>query len=127
MKAQQQDSWKVEHRPVGVWLHRELLVTKEGVGTKPAVRPATIVQARYGGIYEGAPWLCFAMDAEHLTTEWRDWDGDELQCQEFFRKAQEWDSLIGRGDSPTAAYDDLVDRACSRAGVDRAALTKQPT
>ena len=34
--------------------------------------------------------------------------------------------LIGLGDTPTAAYDNLIDQARARAGVDRAALTKKP-
>jgi hypothetical protein len=38
-------------------------------------------------------------------------------------REQERFSLIVRGDSSTAAYDDLIDQACALVGVDRAALT----
>jgi len=34
--------------------------------------------------------------------------------------------MIGRGSNPTAAYDNLIDQACTRAGVDRATLTRNP-
>jgi hypothetical protein len=57
MKEQQPDGWRVpcsryEGRP---WLYREVILTPEGIGAKLAVYPATIVQARYNGSYEGAP------------------------------------------------------------------------
>jgi hypothetical protein len=57
---------------------------------------------------------------------WRGWDGDEIECASFWRSAEIQKRLIGRGDSPTAAYDDLIDQACARVGVDRTALTEEP-
>ncbi|MGE5289718.1 MAG: hypothetical protein ACM3ML_21505 [Micromonosporaceae bacterium] len=85
------------------------------------------MQARYNGSYEGAPWLCFPLHVQWLTDQHlRDWDGDEIECERFWRRARDQEWLIGRGDSPTAAYDDLIDQACACVGVDRAALTREP-
>lgn len=130
MKQQHPHSWLVSrYYPEGnVWLHRELIVTREGVGAKPTIHPATIVQARYNGAYEGASWACFPLHPQRLTeAPWRNWDAEEIECQAFWKAAQIQELLIGLGDSPTAAYDNLIDQACARAGVDRAALTKEPT
>jgi hypothetical protein len=129
MKEQQPDGWRVpcsryEGRP---WLYREVILTPEGIGAKLAVYPATIVQARYNGSYEGAPWLCFPVPPGQLMEPyWLGWDGDEIECQGFWRAAGVQGRLIGRGASPTAAYDNLIDQACARVGVDRAALTQEP-
>ena len=128
MKGQQPDSWRVSRDSAegNAWLHREIIVTKDGVGAKPSVQPATIVQARYNGDYEGAPWVCFPVHVQRLSEPWwRDWDGDEIECQAFWTAVRYRGLLIGHGgDTPTAAYDNLIDQACARAGVDRAALTK---
>jgi hypothetical protein len=138
MKEPQQDSWPVDTSPAPgtAWLHRETILTKDGVGAKLSIYPATIVHARYNGSYEGAPWLCFPVQIEGLAhhderspgfhQQLRHWDGDEIECERFWRRARDGEYLIGRGDSPTAAYDDLIDRACARVGVDRAALTEEP-
>jgi hypothetical protein len=129
MKEQQPDSWEVpcltnEGR---ILLHRDITVTKEGVGARLSVYPATIVQARYQGVYEGAPWLCLPLHPRLLMEpKWLEWDGDERECEAFWTRGRIQDQLIGRGDNPTAAYDDLVDQACARVGVDRAALTQEP-
>ena len=132
MKERQPDGWHVPHSTSygNIWLAREIRLTTEGVGAKLAIYPATIVQARYNGAYEGAPWLCFPLHPRWLLEpDWREWDGDEIACEAFWRRSrsqQERFNLIGRGDSPTAAYDDLIDKACARVGVDRAALTEEP-
>lgn len=128
-KQQRPAGWRVFCGPrANAWLHRDVVVTKEGVSERPSLHPVTIVQARYNGTYEGAPWLCFPLEVHQLAEveQWRRWDGDETECQAFWRTAQINEFLIGRGDSPTAAYDDLIDQACAHAGVDRAALTKEP-
>lgn len=57
---------------------------------------------------------------------WEGWDGDEIECASFWESARVQKRLIGRGNSPAAAYDDLIDQACARVGVDRAALTEEP-
>jgi hypothetical protein len=127
MKERQPDGWHVPNYYSNIWLAREVCLTTEGVGAKLAIYPATIVQARYNGAYEGASWLCFPLHPRWLLeATWREWDGDEIACEAFWRCARVQDRLIGRGDSPTAAYDDLIDQACARVGVDRTALTEEP-
>ena len=139
MKEPQAVGWRVGLLPGAgaAWLHRETIVSKGGVGAKLSIYPATIVQARYGGSYEGAPWLGFPLQVHELVHRdehspprfyqyFRGWDGGEIECERFWRLDRDQDYLIGRGDSPTAAYDDLIDRACARLGVDRAALTDEP-
>ena len=129
MKDRQPDGWRVPcSRFVGnVWLYREVIVTKAGVGARLSIHPATIAQARYNGSYEEGPWLCFPLrPAQLMEPRWREWDGDEGACAAFWSGAQAQEELIGRGDSPTAAYDDLIDQACARVGVDQAALTEEP-
>jgi hypothetical protein len=129
MKERQPDGWRV---PSSIYegnirLYREVNVTKQGVSTSLSVYPATVVQARFNGSYEGAPWLCFPVQARSLADPfWHEWDGDEIACESFWRCARLQERLIGRGDSPTAAYDDLINQACARVGVDRAALTEEP-
>lgn len=61
MKDRQPDGWQVPGLTFegNIWLSREVILTKEGVGARLSVYPATIVQARYSGSYEGASWLCF--------------------------------------------------------------------
>jgi hypothetical protein len=44
--------------PGGIRLYREAVLTEDGLTAKLTIYPATIVQARYGGSYEGAPWVC---------------------------------------------------------------------
>jgi hypothetical protein len=129
MKERQPDGWRVPSLTFegNIWLYREVVLAREGVGAKLSVHPATIVQARYNGSYEGAPWLCFPLHPRWLMDPaWLGWDGDELQCQAFWTGARAQDRLIGCGNSPTAAYDDLIDQACARVGADRAALTQEP-
>ena len=68
------------------------------------IYPVTIVQARYGGIYEPGPWLAFPNDPGQLP---QDWDGGDVLCARFWgdprRRAE-----TGAGDCPQAAYADLV-------------------
>jgi hypothetical protein len=110
-----------------VWLHRETVFTAEGSGARPSIYPATIVQARYNGSYERAPWLCFPVRAQQLAVPpWRDWHGSETECERFWQKTRDRGWLIGLGGNPTAAYDNLIDQACSRVGLDRATLTEEP-
>ena len=57
MKEPQADSWPVSRYPMrgSAWVHRDIIVTRHGVGAQPSITPATIVPARYHGTYEGAP------------------------------------------------------------------------
>jgi hypothetical protein len=129
MKDQQPYGWYVPGLGCEgtLWLCREAVLTNGGVGTTLSISPVTIVQARYDGSYEGAPWLCLPLHPIWLKDPvWYKWDGDERECAAFWEAARIQNRLIGRGDSPTAAYDDLIDQACRRLGIDRAALTEQP-
>ncbi len=100
-----------------------------------SVYPVTVVQARYSGAYEGAAWLCFPcypgalsgdLDAAGLHPARRaylnpghygDWDGSDIECMLFWEKARAEGWLIGYGDTPTAAYSDLVAK-CLAAAAD---------
>jgi hypothetical protein len=86
-----------------------------------------LVQARYGGSYEGAPWLCFPVHVQRFAErEWRNWDGEEIECGRFWRHAQGERWLIGLGMTPTDSYDHLISQVCARLGLDRDALTEEP-
>ena len=129
MKAGPRDSWTLSTRPGisgGVRLYREAVLTEDGLGAKLTIYPATIVQARYGGSFEGAPWLCFPVHVQRFAEPaWRDWDGDEIECGEFWRRVQGEGWLIGLGKTPTDAYDDLISQVCARLNLDRAALAAE--
>jgi hypothetical protein len=117
----------------GVWLDEirvesHTFFTREGFGEQARTYPVTIVQARYNGSYEGAPWLCFPLHPHRLGDErWRDWSGGDIECAEFWRTAVNDDWPIGRGESPGAAYDDLIAWACRRAGAERSSMEAEPT
>lgn len=67
--------------------------------------PTTIVPARYGGAYEGAPWLAFPYriaDSTHTH-----WDGNDVECKQFWVEVDDQDFPIGRGASPSEALADL--------------------
>lgn len=70
--------------------------------------PTTIVQARYSGVYEDAPWLAFPCDVEWLTNN-EDWNGDDGDAQ-FFWWQEYANAPIGRGQTPDAALADLTKR-----------------
>lgn len=117
----------------GVWLDEirvesDTCIAKEGFGQQARTYPVTIVQARYNGSYEGAPWLCFPLHPHRLEDEhWRDWSASDVECMQFWRTAANDDWPIGRGDAPGAAYDDLIAWACRRAGIERGSLEAPPT
>ena len=129
MKAEQ-DSWGLPTMPGipgGIRLYRETVLTGDRLRARLSIYPATIVQARYGGSYEGAPWVCFPVHVQRFAeSEWRAWDGDDIECGRFWRHAQDENWLIGLGQTPTDAYDDLLGRVCTRLGVDQAALAGKP-
>ena len=80
--------------------------TKSTTLSKTASRyPTTIVTARYGGTYEGGSWLAFPCDHEEVPSEAFD---DDCTCAAWW--ASDSSKLVGRGNTPTAAYDDLLAR-----------------
>ena len=82
------------------------------------VYPVTIVQARYSGNYEGAPWLCLPTSPDDLQRDfWRDWAAGDLPCAGFWDRARAEDWPIGYGPSPTDARNDLIGRVARLVGV----------
>ncbi len=69
------------------------------------LRPVTITPDRYGGTYSGGAWLAFPLHPFEVPDG--PFGGDVFA-------ATWWDELgdvpVGRGDSPSGAYDDLVRR-----------------
>lgn len=76
----------------------------------PVVYPATIVPSRYGGAYEGHPWLAFPTHPRTLPGLCPGWDDSDVECAHFWGRVRDdaarWP--IGGGDSPTEAYESLV-------------------
>jgi hypothetical protein len=60
----------------------------------------TIVEARYGGIYEPGKWLAFPM----LPPLPEDWNAGDTACMDFWR---ERGHEVGGGDTPDEALADL--------------------
>ena len=75
----------------------------DATGLEPPAGPVTIVRARYGGIYEPGLWVAFPLQPDRLPD---DWDGGDSQCFSFWQEHQDY----GGGDTPTAAYEDLLRR-----------------
>jgi hypothetical protein len=65
---------------------------------------ATIVQARYGGAYEGAEFVALPLLLSDVPAEVQ---GDDLSCAGFFRHPP---VVLGIGDTPNDAYNDLIDK-----------------
>jgi hypothetical protein len=66
--------------------------------------PVTIVSARYGGVYEGAPWVAFARHPDELPIEWN--AGDVFASPYYEEHSEE----IGVGMTPDAAYRNLLEK-----------------
>lgn len=130
---EKKDSAFVEfpHSPDGVlkiFIEKKRFLTNEGFGMTPASYPVTICPARYGGTYEGASWICFPVHAELLAKgQWRDWQGDDIECAEWWAQAQREGWPIGLGSSPDLAYGNLIARAASKAGISLADWVAEPT
>jgi hypothetical protein len=116
------------HRHIS--LSNRLYITEDGFGNRPAILQATITRTRYSGSYEGGEWACFPAYPGDFASErggmWAGWDGSDNECQEFWFRVNHEGWPVGRGDSPQAAYEDLVDRVCVMAGVTREELTSPP-
>lgn len=61
--------------------------------------PVTIIAARYGGAYEGAPWIAFN---DYQAPDFA--QADDVSCATFFAT---YAKPIGRGLTPDAALGDL--------------------
>jgi len=135
MRGTLKDFWEVpfEHAWMGsIHLQAETVVAAGGFGTVPHIYPVTVVQARYGGGYEGgfgsAAWLAFPVAPHRLSDEaWRDWNGSDVECMVWWDRVRSEDWPVGRGSDPSAAHADLIARVCVMAGVDPADVTQVPT
>lgn len=72
--------------------------------------PVTIIKSRYGGGYEGGPWLAFNCEYWQVPEAVY---GDDISCSTFFteyeRSNRKKNPLkIGRGDTPDEALKNLV-------------------
>jgi hypothetical protein len=65
---------------------------------------ATIIQARYGGAYEGAEFIALPLLLRDVPPAVQ---GDDLSCARFFRNPP---VALGLGDTPSDAYNDLIDK-----------------
>lgn len=117
--------WRIPFGPLpgkAFWLVSEHYLCDQGFGHRPLILPVTVTQARYRGEYEGAPWLCFPCAPEMMSVTsgpWGDWASpDNEACRIFWHTADCEAWPVGRGQDPTAAYDDLI-----RIGLQRAGLT----
>lgn len=115
------ETWEVPFE--GAWLGSISLtygatLGVDGIVHAYSIYPVTIVQARYQGTYEGAPWLCMPTSADHLRGEfWDGWNDSDIECMQFWNTASRLDYVIGYGRTPDGAYDDLIRRVKLKAGV----------
>ena len=68
------------------------------------IYPLTIISDRYGGSYSGGDFTAWNMDYYEIPT---DPDEDDVTCMLFWTKT---DIIVGRGDTPQEAVDDLKRR-----------------
>lgn len=66
------------------------------------IYPLTIIAARYGGTYEGAPFIAFN---EYYEAVPLDASGDDVECASFF---VDYRKPLGRGNTPDEAMADLA-------------------
>lgn len=69
----------------------------------PELYVVTIVKARYGGTYEGGPWLAFELCPDQLP---EDWDAGDIECMEFWANPEN-SKDVGIGQSPDLALKEL--------------------
>ncbi len=62
----------------------------------------TVVESRYGGVYEGAEYLAFPLNSDELPVGW---DGDDITCCEFWL---DYKGLVGKGSTAKEAKTSLV-------------------
>jgi len=69
--------------------------------------PTYIVQTRYSGVYEGGKWASFPSVNRDKTLN-EDAFGDDSDCLDFWLSEEA--NIIGRGNTPNAAYMDMLER-----------------
>lgn len=76
--------------------------------------PVTVFTSRYGGIYEGAPWIAVQTHADPNMCgrsdepDLKGVQGDDIVCSDWFADASA--TPIGRGDTPDLAVADLAEQ-----------------
>lgn len=114
--------------PLKILLTRKTYCTDEGFGTRPSIYPVTIVKSRYQGTYEGGTWICFPVDPAVLGKgQWRDWQGSDIECAEWWAQSIREGWPIGLGASPDVAYRNLIERAAEKAGINLQDWSAEPT
>ena len=68
------------------------------------IYPLTIINDRYTGTYSGGIFTAWNMDYHEIPT---DPDEDDVTCMLFWAKT---DIIVGRGETPQEAVDDLIRR-----------------
>lgn len=66
------------------------------------IYPCTIVADRYNGSFSGAPWIAYRLSYFQLPDEL---DAGDEECHDFWEEEDK--SLIGFGQTPQEAYDNL--------------------
>ena len=72
--------------------------------------PLTIVNDRYGGVYSGGEYTAWPLLFYEVP---KDIEGDDIACSSFWWGDTDT-SLVGRGDTPRKALNDLVKRMKKR-------------
>lgn len=128
-------SWRVTmpgpgEEDLDLLLTVEQVFERDGFGQIPYLYPVTIVQARYNGSYEGRSWLAFPVrphELNHGSSPWNEWNGDDIECMQW------WDAVIakqvpiGRSGTPDGALNSLLEQVATAAGVDLDSLVQLPT
>ena len=82
------------------------------------ITPCVIVPSRYGGVYEGGPWLAFPTDDVPTGAM----SGDPF-CAAWFAENEWW---VGVGGSPDEALAVLIERIVAAEAIGRAILRRPP-
>jgi len=111
-----------------IMLSRRTYITEAGFGVRASIYPVTVTTARYGGSYEGGPWVAFPVSpwvlGEHY---WRDWCGSDIECSAWWDRAVTEDWPVGRGTTPDLSYLDLIETVAARAGITLSDWSEEPT
>lgn len=63
--------------------------------------PVTVICSRYGGVYEGGPWVAFNLEPQQIDLSVH---GDDIECSAWF---DAFDGHYGFGSTPSAAVEHL--------------------
>ena len=66
------------------------------------LHPVTLVESRYGGVYEPGAWLAFPYPLDELPDGW---DNEDIPCLRFWA---DHPRVAGGGRTPAEAYEALV-------------------